>query len=387
MMATVPAEGLLLAGGPLQRAARRLGLVGGDANAIPLGIALGGSLWLVLVALTWIDGIGHEVFSMSAVGVHVRLLVAVPLLFVAETLLAPRMATFVDTLVRSGVVRAGAVARLEAEVASTRRLARSWLGELACLLGALAMLLAGSHLHLYGLTAAPHAEGVPVSDTLTGRWYGVVCLTVVRYLLLRWMWRILLWCRFLWRLSRLDLHLVPTHPDRQAGLGYLQAVHAQFMPLVVAISAIQASGLAEEIARGKTQVEAAAPAAMLLLAFAAALVLGPLLILGPRLREARLSGLERYMELASRYVTAFESKWIEPAGDRDEPFLGSADVQSLADLQGSFGAVDDMRWIPVSLRLAGLTVIAALAPMAPLLLFKYPVAELAEKLMGHLIGS
>jgi hypothetical protein len=387
MMTTVPAEGLLFAGGPLQRAARRLGLVGGDANSIALGVCLGGSLWLVLVALTWIDGVGHEVFSISAIGAHVRLLVAVPLLFVAETLLAPRMATFVDAIVRSGVVRPGAVARLEAEVALTRRLARSWLGELVCLLGALAMLLAGSHLHLYGLTAAPHAEGVPVSDTLAGRWYGIFCLTVVRYLLLRWLWRILLWCRFLWQLSRLDLHLVPTHPDRQAGLGYLQAVHAQFMPLVVAISAIQASGLAEEIAQGKTPFEAVAPAAMLLLAFAAALVLGPLLILGPKLREARLCGLERYMEAASRYVVAFEDKWIEPAGDPGEAFLGTADIQSLADLQGSFSAVDDMRWIPIGLRPAFLTAIATLAPMAPLLLFKYPIAELAEKLMGHLIGS
>jgi hypothetical protein len=383
----LPQEGFLLSGAALEGVGRKLGLVGGDSNSIRLGLALGGLLWLVLLVLTWIDGVADSVFSLSAIGAHVRLLVAVPLFFVAETLLAPRMAAFVDTLVRSGVVRPPAVPALNAEVELTRRLAHSWLGEVACLLGALAMLLAGSHLHLYGRTATVSAQSIPIWTTLAGGWYGIVCLTVVRFLLLRWLWRIVLWCRFLWRLSRLDLHLVPTHPDRQAGLGYLQTVQAQFLPLVVALSAIQSAGLAEEIAAGTTSFEAVAPAAMLLLAFVAVLFLGPLLILGPRLRSARLWALERYMELGSGYVTAFEVKWIERASNPAEAFLGSADIQSLADLQGSFSSVDDMRWIPVSVRLALLTAAATLAPLAPLILFKYPIAELSEKLMGHLIGS
>jgi hypothetical protein len=380
------ADTLVLAGGPLQRFARRLGLIGGDSNSVPLGLVLGGSLWLVLLLFSWIDDVHDSLFSLSAIGVHVRLLVALPLLFVAETLVAPRVATFIETVVRSGVVPPRAQPALRADLASTRRLASSWWPELLCFLGALAMLLAGSHLHLHGSSATLGGEGASVS-TLAGLWYGIVCLTVVRFALLRWLWRMMLWCRFLWRLSRLDLHLVPTHPDRQGGLGYLQVVHSQFMPVVAAISAIQAAGLAEEIARGTTPLEAVGPAIVLLAAVTAGLFLGPLLILAPRLRAARLAGLESYMELGSAYVNAFETKWIVPAAAPGEALVGSADLQSLADLQSSVGFVDEMRWIPVSLRLAILELAATLVPMTPLLLFKYPIAELADKLVGRLVGS
>ena len=385
--AGAPADEPVLAGGPLQRLGRRLGLVRDGSNSVPLGLVLGGSLWLVLLLFSWIDGVHDSLFSLSAIGVHVRLLVALPLLFVAETLVAPCVATFIETVVHSEVVPPRAQPALRADLASTRRLASSWWPELLCLLGALAMLLAGSHLHLHGSSATLGAEGASVSGTLAGVWYGIVCLTVVRFALLRWLWRMLLWCRFLWRLSRLDLHLVPTHPDRQAGLGYLQVVHSQFMPVVAAISAIQAAGLAEEIARGTTPLEAVGPAIVLLAAVMAGLFLGPLLILAPRLRAARLAGLESYMELGSAYVNAFETKWIVPAAAPREPLLGSADLQSLADLQSSVGMVDEMRWIPVSLRLALFELAATLVPMTPLLLFKYPIAELADKLVGRLVGS
>jgi hypothetical protein len=208
----------------------------------------------------------------------------------------------------------------------------------------------------------------------------------VRFVMLRWLWRLVLWSVFLWRLSRLRLHLVPTHPDRQAGLGYLQAVHSQFMPAIAAISAIQSAGLAEDVIRGTMAFEAMAPAVVLLVAVTWALVSGPLLILAPRLRSARLEGLAVYMELGSRYVNDFEKKWIANKEEPDEPFLGTADVGSLADLQASFGAVEDMRWIPVSVRLTVFTLAAALLPMAPLLLLKYPIADLSAKLLEHLAG-
>ena len=45
-----------------------------------------------------------------------------------------------------------------------------------------------------------------------------------------------------------------------------------------------------------------------------------------------------------------------------------------------------MRWVPVSTRLLMAVVIAALLPVLPLLLFKYPIAELAQRLFSKLAG-
>jgi len=66
--------------------------------------------------------------------------------------------------------------------------------------------------------------------------------------------------------------------------------------------------------------------------------------------------------------------------------LGTPDLQSLADLSNSVSIVRNMRLVPVSLRMLTELAIAALVPILPLLLLKYPVAELAEKFFAKLSG-
>ena len=46
-------------------------------------------------------------------------------------------------------------------------------------------------------------------------------LPIFQFLLCRWYFRLFIWARFLWQVSRIDLSLVPTHPDRVGGLGFL----------------------------------------------------------------------------------------------------------------------------------------------------------------------
>jgi hypothetical protein len=67
-----------------------------------------------------------------------------------------------------------------------------------------------------------------------------------------------------------------------------------------------------------------------------------------------------------------------PAG---EQLLGSADIQSLADMAGSFEIVQQMRWVPFTLRdvlqLAAIAVISVL----PLTLTMLSLQELLERLL------
>ena len=68
----------------------------------------------------------------------------------------------------------------------------------------------------------------------------------------------------------------------------------------------------------------------------------------------------------------------------DEPLLGSADIQSLNDLAGSFDVIRRMRVVPFGLGLVLILVAATLAPMAPLVFLAFPVTmllELAAKLI------
>ena len=379
-------EEFSLLGGPLHRLGRRLGLVRGGTNTVRLGLALGLIPWIVLMALALIDGAGHPLFSTAVIGVHARLLLAIPLFFLCESLLDPRVTMFVRTIVRSEVVPPRALPALESEIARINRWRDSWLPEAMCLLAAVVLSLFASQLHISGTTAAYDPGRAATEMTMAGQWYLIVCLTLFRFLMIRWLWRLGLWCFFLWRVSRLDLQLMPTHPDGTAGLGYLEVVHAHVTPLILAISLVQAAMLAEELSSGTASFEAIYPAFALVLVVVAVLFLGPLFIFTHRLWACRVKGLSDYMVFGSSYVNGFNRKWLGPADPDREPLLGTPDLQSLADLGNSISVVREMRVVPASLLLLKDYALTALLPFLPLLLFKYPAADLAKEFFARLTG-
>ena len=211
-------------------------------------------------------------------------------------------------------------------------------------------------------------------------------MPLFRFLMFRCIWRIFLWWRFLWRLAKMELHLVPTHPDGVAGLGYLEVVQTHFIFLVLAISALVSASFAEEISSGKTAFDVVYPALALTVALDLALVFCPPYFFALKLRVCREKGLRDYMELGARYVNVFEEKWLGATSSSEQSLLGTPDLQSLADLSTSLNIVRNMRSAPVSTRLLITIVVAGLLPMLPLFLFKYPIAELIEKLFRKVAG-
>ena len=245
-------EKFSLLGGPLYRLGLRLGLVRKGTNTVPLGLALSLLSWSILLALAVIGGVSDRLFSLSAIAGDIRLLVVIPLFFLCETSLDPRLSAFVATIVRSGVVPSNALPALEAEIARTVRWKDAWLPEAVCLFAAALLSLFAAQLHLSGKTAAFDPATRTIGDLpWAGLWYWVVCLPLFRFLMFRWIWRIALWCCFLWRVAKLDLHLLPTHPDGAGGLGYLEVVQTHFAALVLAISIVVSASFAEEIYTGK----------------------------------------------------------------------------------------------------------------------------------------
>jgi hypothetical protein len=373
-----------LLGGPLHRLGLRAGLIRPGGNTVPLGLAIGGGLWLVLVALALVDG--FDLTSLTVIGGHVRLLVAIPLLFWAQSMLDPRVAEFVRGLERSAIVARADLPALQAEIARITRWKESWLPEAVCLLVAVVLAVLAPSLHIPGTTAAYLRDLHAAEITMTGWWYWTVCLTVFRFLILRWVWRLALWYHCLWRLSRFPLKLIPAHPDGAAGLGYLEVVHMHFLPAVLMISVVMASSLAEDMVVGRMALSEVWPWVGLVLLLDLALFVAPLLLFAPKLWACRVQGQSDYTQLAERYVSDFDGKWVHPRQQNAEPLLGTADIQSLADLSTAVGLVRDMRLVPVSLRLLMQIAIAALLPLLPLLLFEYPFTELLKQGFARLTG-
>lgn len=372
-------ENFSLLGGPLQRFGARLGLVRGESNTLRLGLALGWSAWLVLVALAVAQGAAGDLFALPAIAIHARLLLAIPLFFIAEAALDTKLREFVALLVQSGVAGAKAAPQLEALAARLSDWEDSWVPDTVSLAAAIGLGFLGSQAGFQG--SRPILDAAP----LAALWYAAICLSLFRFLMFRWVLRLFLWWSLLWRLSRMDLDLSPAHPDHAAGLGYLETVHTRFAPLAFAISVVVAAKLAEEIATSGSGLSDAYPEMATTLFVDAALFLAPLCLFMPKLRACQEKGLRDYGVLGARYTHAFERKWIV-AVRQDEPLLGTADLQSLADLANSVEVVRKMRLAPIGMRLLAIIGAAAVLPMLPLFLFDYPLADLARMLFQKLAG-
>jgi hypothetical protein len=51
---------------------------------------------------------------------------------------------------------------------------------------------------LSGLVAVHDPGRAAGAMTLAGEWYWLVCVAAFRFLMLRWLWRLGLWCHLLW---------------------------------------------------------------------------------------------------------------------------------------------------------------------------------------------
>jgi hypothetical protein len=230
--------------------------------------------------------------------------------------------------------------------------------------------------------ATPMAEGSKLS--LAGIWYSYVSLPIFQFLLIRWCFRLLIWARFLWQVSRIKLNLVATHPDRVGGLSFLSNSVYALAVLATAHGAMVAGQLANRIffldaslPQFKTEIAVA-------VTFWLCVVFGPLLVFSAQLSQLKRDGLREYGTLAERYVRAFDTKWLRGGAPADEPFVGSADIQSLADLGNSYEVVRTMRLAPITKDAVIYLVGAVLLPILPLMLTMMPLEELLKQLFGIL---
>jgi hypothetical protein len=387
-----PRDFSLALGGPLFQLMRKARL-SDDALLLARRRILFISLfvWLPLFALSALEGrlIGGEaaVPFLMDVDIHVKFLIAIPLMILAELVVHRRMSPLVTQFLKQDLIPARSRARFDAAIASAMRLRNSVAAEvlLIAFVYGFGILFLWRHFMVLQTTtwyATPTAGGSTLS--LTGMWYGFVSLPIFQFLVIRWVFRLVLWARFLWHVSRLDLNLVPTHPDRAGGLGFLSNVLFAFIPLAAAFGALLSGNLADRIFYSGAKL----PDFKMQIAggviFLVCLFAGPLLVFVPRIAQTKRDGLLEYGALAQRYVREFDAKWLRGGAPPEEPLMGSGDIQSLADLANSFEVIRTMRPSPVAMQDILRIAVAALVPIAPLLLTVMPLEDLLKVVFGLL---
>jgi len=346
--------------------------------------------WPPLLVLTTMSGVA----SGSGVGVpllydfvvSVRFLIAVPLVVYADALIRARATDLCRYLVVSGIVaetRRAAFEELAARFARRRdsHLARVAIAVVVVFTTAFLRFEFSGDLSTWQFVAT---AAVPTRSA-AGWWYLFVSVPVFQWLFGVGLWRYAVWCWFLLKVSRLALVLVPTHPDRSAGLTMVGNVHQYYAMFACALSAIVSAHIGLELLKGGQSLAAFQLQAGGLLILATIGLLLPLLAFTPGLISARKQGLMQYGVLAADYTRTFHRKWIDGPDPAGGPLLGSADIQSLADLAGSFEVVQQTRIVPFGLRTVITILVWTVVPFTPLVFAVFSPIEVVKGLLKILL--
>lgn len=347
--------------------------------------------WLPLLVLSAIPGNmtgGVRVPFLYDLEAHARFLLALPLLVGAELFAHRRMRLLGQQFSERGIVAAEDRSRYNAIIDDTVRLRNSVAVEVALLAASttLGYWIWRQHLSLRIDTWYAGADAAGEEHlTLAGWWFAFVSLNVFRFVLLRWYYRIIIWYVFLFRVSRLPLQLNVLHPDRAGGIGFVGASARSLTPVLLAHTVTISGAIGGRIWHEGVELPAFQAEIALVIALLAAVVIFPLTFFVGGLERAKLQGAREYGLLAAQYVDGFRAKWMQGKRPEGDPLVGSADIQSLADLASSYDAVQEMGIMPVRWQTVLRFAIAIALPFAPLFLTMFPFNELIGRLVGKLI--
>ena len=381
----------LVLGGPLYQFLVRVGLVRPPFDRVAARIiVITLFAWVPLLLLTALGGrltSGVKVPFLYDVEAHCRLLLTLPLLIGAEVTIHRRMRMMILQFVERQIITPSALPKFEGVIGSALRLRNSPVIEL----GLLALVFVAASFWLKGVLAIQsdtwYAAVTAGEKVLApaGYWYQFVSLPIFQFIMLRWYFRLFIWGRLLWQVSRLELRLVPSHPDGCCGLGFLGGNAFAMGPFLMAHSVLLSGFIANRILYEGTRLpdyrfEIVAVALLLYI-----VGLGPICVFAPRLLRQRIHGLYTYGPLASEYVIGFEKKWMEGHRPSGEPLVGTADIQSLADLANSFAVVQNIRPFPFGKEAIIAVTVFIVLPILPLVLTMFSLQELVARLVQVLL--
>jgi hypothetical protein len=337
---------------PPQRLLHRLGLVppqGLGTVRRAIGFAL--LTWLPIVI--WAALNGRALPGQTAepllrqYGITVMCLVAIPLLVLGEAVVDRCTGTVTRQFVSSGVVSERHVDRFETVIQGVARLRDHPLPWLLILAITLAVTLASPTSHI-ALNWSRQAGG---ELGFGGLWFLAVARPLYLAQLLGWVWRLALVTLLCRRIARLPLSLVPTHPDRSLGLGFLEELPEGFALWALSMSAVVSASWTHQLMhRGVALTSLKLPFA-LFVGLTTLLLVSPLLAFAPRLLAARRQALRDYGALVGRHGRLVRQHWIEGSslgsGEQEAGLLAAPELGPIADTTAIYAAVRASRRTPI----------------------------------------
>lgn len=375
----------LVRGGPFYRAQQATRLIRPDqwnlARRVTAAVAIG---WLPPLLITAVFNLGGLASFLRDYRVHSRMLIAVPVLLFGQVLMESRFQIVVGHFTAAGLLDAPDIARMRDTINRVVRLGDSFLPELAILV----ILIVHTATSERGLVDATPWLAYGTGDALrltAAGWYVVlVSVSIFQFLLGLSLWKWLLWTFFAFKLSRLNLRLVPTHPDEHGGLGFLGMTPIAFAPIVFAANSVIGATWQHEILARHANLMTYKLPGIVLLVLIAMVALGPLAFFVPRLGALRRQGMLEYGILGQIHSREFHEKWILSRAGHEAEFLTAPESSRLSDFGQAYGRLQQLKPFPADAQTLVTLGLSAAVPMLPVLLTAIPLMVILKALLEAL---
>ena len=362
------------------RVLRRLRVVPDDGlGTVRRAVFLALVTWLPIAAWAAVSGQvkGDAESIFQHYGVHVRCLLAIPLLVLAEKGFDTAIRGIAAMLVASGVVASeqrGAFDAVNARLAAWRDASLPW----ALVLGA-ALALTLADRPTVDDDAMAWAAASDGTMGFGGLWFACVVRPVFLALVFGWLWRMLLVAYWMRGIGRIGLSLVPTHPDRAGGLGFIEKLPGAYAMVTFALSAVIASRWAHEVLHHEVALRAFIQPAAVFAVLWTLLALLPALLLLPAMAGARGRAIPAYANLVGAQGRLVHARWIlgKPVGD--DALLEAAGIGPVADAATLYDSVTKMKQVPIGKGSVMRVLVPMLLPMLVVAALQIPLKELLIK--------
>jgi hypothetical protein len=347
-----------------------------------IGVALIAWAPLVVASLAQ-DGFrfGASITAMlTDFGAHARYLAALPLLVMADGICGNRLTAVARNFVDCGMVREAERPKFDALVSSTRRRCESGWAAVVIVACTYALLTILVGVIPQGEIPSWHRLGESRVLSAAGWWHVLVSAALLLALLIGWLWRLLVWTHFLWRMARLPIRLCAAHPDRAGGLKFVGYSVRAFAPIGAALGTVLAGRIANRVWLTDEKLSSYEMVVAGLVGGVMLLFGAPLLAFTLRLLREWREGVASYGRLAGQLGFQFEDKWFYQGQRVDPGVLDASDFSAAVDLSGYAANVYDLRLAPGDLKSFIVLAVGTILPLLPVVLIAAPFEVLLKEI-------
>lgn len=375
----------LIRGGPFYRLQQSSRLIGANewnvGRRIIFAIAVG---WVPLVLMKLLADRGNLLLLLKDYRITSRMLIAVPVLLIAQPIMEASFRKIVGHIYDAGLLKGPDLAQMDDIIAKVIQLRDSVVPELVILLLIVVHTAVSFKTVLSGASWLAYRIGDSYHLTLAG-WYAVlVSGTIFQFLLGLNLWKWLLWTMFAFKVSRLNLQLVATHPDENGGLGFLGMTPLAFTPISFAAAAVIAATFRNQILHKGAHLASFTIPAIVLVMIVAVVALGPLIFFVPRLAAVRRKGILEYAILGQMHSTEFHEKWILNRAGHEEELIDAAEISTLCDYGQAYDRIENMKPFPTDRSALVALALSVAIPALPVVVAEIPLMVILKQLLGAL---